>query len=81
MFEMSCSGKDIINGKVRPSDIRQQYYIVKEKDIDKLSEVINIMCENGWAINFIWYVGGGAYRDSYVLFERGGISDITRGGL
>ncbi len=78
---MSCSGKDIINERVRPSEIRQRYYIVKEKDIDKLSQVINIMCENGWAINFIWYVGGGIYRESYVLFERSGISDITGRGL
>ena len=67
---MSCSGKDIIKGKVKPFEIRQRYYIVKEKDSDMLSEVINIMCENGWGVKFIWYVGGGFYRDSYVLFER-----------
>ena len=67
---MSCSGNDIIKGKIKPSEIRQRYYIVKERKIDKFSEAINIMCENGWVIKFVWGVGSERYADALALFER-----------
>ena len=63
----SCNAKDVVGGKIKPSDIEVKYFIIYDTGkLDNLGIAVNMMAEEGWVVR----ASGGVSNGGFLLLEK-----------
>lgn len=67
MDQGSFNSKDIVDGRIKPSEIKLKYIIIYDTGkLNNLGRAINIMANAGWIVK----AGGGVSNGGFFLLEK-----------